>query len=451
MNNEVTINITGLTHQGEGVGRLPDGLAVFVPGVVPGEMAQVKIIQRKKNFARAKLLHILQATADRCQPECSVFSECGGCTLQHVNYQAQLTYKRQQVVDNLTRIGKLSEVNVESTLGMDNPWHYRNKVHFQVQQINGGIRLGYFEQGSHHFLPLTPHYCQLVDEDLNDTAKQVEMILNKHKVSVYNWRTKSGLLRHVLLRKAVATDQIMVVLVTGRGSWYNQKLIAADIQKLQPKVVSVIRNINKASNRVVLGDENITLAGQATITDKLANLYFEISPNSFYQVNPVQTQLLYQKALEYAELNGNEKVLDAYCGIGTIALFMAGHAKEVMGLEVVPQAVENAKENAARNGVSNAEFYQGEVERMLPLMYKEGYRPGVVVLDPPRKGCEPEVLQTITQMQVPRIVYVSCDSSTMSRDIAYLHENGYQARKVQPVDMFPHTAHVETVVLMSRK
>lgn len=449
MTNEVTVSITGLTHQGEGVGRLPDGLAVFVPGVVPGERAQVQITQRKKNYARAKLLTIVEQTAERCQPECHVYSDCGGCVLQHINYQAQLAHKRQQVSDSLSRIGKIQDVNVQPTIGMDNPWHYRNKVHFQVQQINGAIQLGYFEQGSHNFLPIRPHYCQLVDQELNETAEKVELILNKHKVPVYNWRTKSGLLRHVLLRKAVATGQIMVVLVTNKGSWYNQKVIAADIQKLQPKVVSVVRNINNASDRVVLGEENTTLIGQPTIMDSLADLKFEISPNSFYQVNPIQTLQLYKKAVEYAGLSGNEKVLDAYCGIGTIALFMASKVKEVVGLEVIPQAIENAKENATRNNITNAEFYQGEVERLLPLMYKEGYKPDVVVLDPPRKGCEPEVLKTIIQMQVSKIVYVSCDPGTMSRDAAYLHENGYRVKDVQPVDMFPHTGHVETVMLLT--
>lgn len=450
MNQKVTVNITGLTHQGEGVGRLPDGLAVFVPGTIPGEQAVIQVEQRKKNFARARLVQIVKQTDERCRPQCGAFADCGGCGLQHINYTAQLKYKTRLVEDNLRRIGKLTDIKVQPTLGMANPKHYRNKVHFQLQEVDGRIALGYYRQGSHQFLPLTEP-CLLVDQALNETAKTIERLLNTYPAPVYNWQTKRGLLRHVVLRKGLAGGEIMAVIVTAGGKWAEEKQFAAALQKAQPQVVSVVRNINKAKGRVVMGEENITLAGKPTITDWLGDLRFEISPNSFYQVNPRQTLVLYRKAAEYAGLTGKESVIDAYCGIGTIALFIARHAREVIGLEVVPQAVEDARKNARHNGISNAEFYQGEVERLLPLLQQEGYRPDVVILDPPRKGCDEQSLAALAKMAVPRIVYVSCDPGTLSRDLAYLTSNGFSVKEVQPVDMFPYTSHVECCALLIKK
>lgn len=445
------IKITDLNHQGEGVGRLQEGIAVFVPGALPGEQVEIEVTQRKKNYASGKLLGVMEASTERHQPQCSIYNGCGGCAFQHANYQAQLQYKRNLVQQNLTRIGKLETVTVLPTLGMKDPWHYRNKVHFQVQQVDGQLRLGYFAQGSHDFKPLTSESCGLVDKDLNQVASEIETILNKYKVPVFHWRSKKGLLRHVVLRKAQATGQIMVVFVTSNAHWPRVKQMAIEIQQQLPNVVSVIRNINQSSSRVVMGDKNITLAGESVIMDKLGDVKFAISPNSFYQVNPSQTSVLYQKALEDAGLTGQEKVLDAYSGIGTIALFAAKGAKEVVGLEMVPQAVQDAKENAARNGITNAEFYQGEVERLLLLMKQEGYQPDVVILDPPRKGCDQVALETLAAMQVPKIVYVSCNPATLARDVAYLHQQGYNVGPVQPVDMFPWTSHVECVILMQRR
>ncbi|MBM7854002.1 23S rRNA (uracil1939-C5)-methyltransferase [Desulfohalotomaculum tongense] len=450
-NQNITIDITGLTHKGEGVGRLPDGMAVFVPGAVPGEKAAVQVVRRKKNYAHARLLDIIAQADERCRPQCAVYGRCGGCTLQHIEYQAQLRYKTGQVKDSLSRIGKLKDVKVLPTLGMERPWHYRNKVHFQVQEINGRVTLGYFEQGSHCLLPLSAHRCLLVDDELNEAAKTVEELLNKYRVPVFNWQNKRGLIRHVVLRKGAVTGEVMVVLVTGSGRWDEENRLAREIQHIHPRVASVVRNINQSGSRVVMGEKNKTLAGKPTITDRLGRLKFNISPNSFYQVNPAQTLVLYNKAREYAGLTGKEKVLDAYCGIGTIALFMAGCAGEVMGLEIVPEAVKDAEENAKENGIDNVEFYQGEVERLLPLLSREGYRPDVVVLDPPRRGCGREVLSVLAEMKVPGIVYVSCDPGTLARDLSYLNSNGFEIKEVQPVDMFPQTAHVECVVKIEKK
>lgn len=450
MNQELVIDITGLTHQGEGVGRLPDGQAVFVPGTVPGEKAMVEIYQRKKKYARAKLLHIVEQARDRCQPRCNTFNSCGGCSLQHINYYAQLEHKTQLVKDNLSRIGKLSDVQVSNTLGMDYPWHYRNKVHFHVQMDNNRVTLGYFEQGSHSFITLLPHHCLLIDKGLNETAKTVEELLNKYNLLAYDWKHKRGLVRNIMLRKGSATGEIMVVIITSGGKWVGEHDFALELNKVHPQVVSVMKNINKGSNRLIMGGETINLFGKSTITEYLGSLKFDISANSFLQVNPEQTVKLYDKAAEYAGLTSKESVLDAYCGIGTIALYLAPRAKEMLGLEVVPQAVTDAKNNAQINGIKNVQFHQGEVERLLPLLKNEGYCPDVVILDPPRRGCGQEALDALIEMKAPKIVYISCDPSTLARDLAYLSPGGYIVKEVQPVDMFPHTGHVESVALMSR-
>ncbi|WP_031513608.1 23S rRNA (uracil(1939)-C(5))-methyltransferase RlmD [Desulfofalx alkaliphila] len=453
MNKEVYIEITGLTHQGEGIGRLPNGQAVFVPGTVPGEKVLVKVNRSKKKFARASLVQVVESAAQRCRPKCSgVHHGCGGCVLQHIDYQAQLHHKTQLVTDSLTRIGKLEGVKVHPTIGMKHPWHYRNKVHFQVQQVDDKLAIGYYEQGSHNFLPLSSNNCLLLDENLNDIAGTLEQLLNKYNLSAYHWWKKQGLVRHLVLRRAIYTGEIMVVVVTTGDRWDSQGQFAEELRSKHTNVVSVVRTINNSSNRLAMGEENIVMAGKKTITERLGPLEFDISANSFFQVNPQQTMVLYQEVLKYAALTGQEKLLDAYCGIGTIALYLAGSAKEVTGIEVVPQAVANARQNARRNGINNVEFFQGEVERLLPLMSSEGYRPEVVVLDPPRKGCDKQALEAVIQMAPAKIIYVSCDPGTLARDLAYLVEEGsYRVIEVQPVDMFPQTRHVETICLMSRK
>ncbi|MDF9407351.1 23S rRNA (uracil(1939)-C(5))-methyltransferase RlmD [Pelotomaculum isophthalicicum JI] len=454
----VEVGITGLTHDGDGVGRYL-GIPVFVPLTVPGDKVLAEISEVKKNFARGRLKLICTGSLWRRDPVCPAFTICGGCRLQQMDYEEQLSRKTRMVKDSLTRIGHLPEVEVKETIGMKYPWHYRNKASYHVEERQGKVSLGFYEKGTHRLVynsgeegvARSGPECLLVDKDINKAAAVIETILNKHRVQVYNHRQRRGLLRQVILRKASATGECMAVFVTGPGEWPEEKDIAADLSEQLPALSSLIRNIHQGPEGIELGLENRLLTGQKYITDYIENLAFRISPASFYQVNPRQTPVLYHKALEYAGLNGGEIVVDAYSGAGTIALFLAGHAGMVYGLEVVPEAVEDARENAVLNGIKNVEFRRGEVEKLLPAMASQGLHPGVVVLDPPRRGCGIAALEAVEEMETPRVVYVSCDPGTLARDLGCLAGKGYRIEEVQPVEMFPWTPHVETVCLMSRK
>ena len=446
----VSLDIGGLTHNGQGVGRCR-GLAVFVPGAVPGDSVQAQITVLKKNYAVGRLLEVSVPSSSRREPECTRFGKCGGCRLQNVDYREQLSIKTSLVRDSLSRIAGLGEVVVRETIGMENPWHYRNKAHFQVEERAGDFKLGFYEEGSHSLSAIFEGEgatgCLLVDEDINRAAAAIEALLNRHGRG-----TPGRFFRHVVLRKGFYTGEIMAVLVTCSGDWPGQESFAEEMVRAEGRLVSLVRNINDGPPGLILGRENIILAGRGYITDQLGDLSFIISPASFYQVNPVQTLVLYRKALEYAGLNspGNLTVLDAYSGVGTIALFMSGQARRVVALEVVPEAVEDARRNAGLNGLDNIEFYTGEVEKLLPSLAQGGLRPDVAVLDPPRRGCGPEVPEAVSEMTVPRLVYVSCDPGTLARDLGRLAALGYRVEEVQPVDMFPWTHHTEVIILLQR-
>lgn len=448
------VRIDGITHAGEGVGRC-QGFAVFVPGTVPGDLVQAEVIDLKKNYARTRLIQVTEQSPYRRKPECTHFAGCGGCRLQHVEYSELLRIKKELVRDSLSRLAGLDGVKVCDAIGMACPWHYRNKANFQVEERNNRYILGFYEEGSHRLAEsFRSDYsegpaCLLVDRELNEVAEVIEKLMNKHGAKIEN-NTNKSFFRYVVLRKGFHTGEVMVVFVTRSGKWPKEKDLVAELMSLRPGLASVVRNINDGPAGVILGRETRLLAGRDYIIDRLGGLQFRISPASFYQVNPVQTLALYQKALDYAALNGTETVLDAYGGIGTIALYLAGQARKVYGLEVVPAAVEDARKNAALNKITNAEFMVGEVEKVLPALVAKGFRPEVVVLDPPRRGCGREALEAVVEMRTPRVVYVSCDPGTLARDLAYLTGNGYLVEEAQPVDMFPWTAHVECVVLMSR-
>lgn len=450
---KIHLQINGITHAGDGVGRY-HGLAVFVPGTVPGDTVLAEVEDLKKNYARGRLLEIRERSPGRRVPECAHFSACGGCRLQHVDYGEQLRLKTGLVRDSLARIAGLGEVTVLDTAGMSCPWHYRNKVHFQVKRHDGRYELGFYEEGSHTLVAFFKEGncinqgCLLVDRELIEVGSVVENLLNKHGSVVFPQKQDGRFFRHVVLRKGFYTGEVMVVLVTGSGEWPQEKAFVRELLSLRPDLASVVRNINDGPLGVVLGRENRLLAGRETIIDRLGHLNFRISPFSFYQVNPAQTLFLYQKALEYAAPTGGETVVDAYSGIGVIALFLAGYAKKVYGLEVVSEAVEDARNNAVLNKIKNVEFQAGEVERRLPALAAQGLRPDVVVLDPPRRGCGREALEAVAEMRVPRVVYVSCDPGTLARDLGHLAGKGYRVIEVQPVDMFPWTHHTETACLL---
>ncbi len=450
---KVILQVNGLTHAGEGVGR-HNGMAVFVPGTAPGDTVLVAITDIKRNYARGRLLEILARSPHRCQPECAIYGSCGGCQLQHVAYAEQLRLKTVLVKDSLARLAGLDDVLVLPAAGMDYPWHYRNKAVFHLQEGGGGYELGYYEEGSR---TLTDFFkesesaaagCLLVDRDLNGAAAFIKKLLNKYggPAGVKHGR----FFRHVVLRKAFASGEIMAVLVTGSGRWPGEIDFAGELMSGYPRLASVVRSINDNPSGAVLGSWNDTLAGRDYIMDQMGGLKFRISPSSFYQVNPAQTLVLYEKVLAYAGLTGAETVVDAFSGVGTIALFLAGQSKKVYGLEVVARAVEDARGNADLNKISNVEFIAGAVEKRLPELAALGLRPDVVVLDPPRAGCGREALDAVAKMRPLRVIYVSCDPGTLARDLGYLNGRGYRVLEVQPVDMFPWTRHVECVTLMSR-
>lgn len=466
---ELTIEDIGVS--GEGIGKV-DGYTLFVKDTVIGDVVRVKIMKAKKNYGYARLMDIIKPSKDRVEPACPIARQCGGCQIQAMNYNAQLKYKQKLVKDNLLRISGLTEgVDYEmcEILGMDTPFRYRNKAQYPVgEDKDGNIVMGFYAGHTHSIIACPDDDCMLGHRDNAFILNAVKEWMKEYRVRAYNENIHKGTVRHVLIRTGYHTDEVMVCLVT-------KKMLrkeAADglvkaIQKLKLNVASLVVNINKEDTNVILGKECITLYGRPYIEDYIGDIKFQISPLSFYQVNPKQTEVLYNKALEFAGLKGNESVWDMYCGIGTISLFLAKKAGKVYGVEIVPQAIEDAKNNAKINNIDNAEFFVGKAEEVVPAFYKKQTgvqsdndstdskeydmtRPDVVVVDPPRKGCDKKLLDTIVSMTPDRIVYVSCDSATLARDLKLLVEYGYKVEKVQPVDQFGNTVHVETVCLLSK-
>ena len=446
-NDVLELEITGMTHEGLGVGRA-DGFAIFVQGAIDGEKVRAKIIKVLKNYAVARIEEFIEKSPYRKEPFCPVYKRCGGCSLQHMSYEKTLAFKRQVVIDNLTRIGGLGNIAVKKTIGMDKPYNYRNKAQYPVGEGKSGPISGFFAKHSHEII--ASDTCD-IQHPVSDKAKKAVLeYMRRYSVPAYNEVTGQGLIRYVATKTGFYTGETMVIIVATRSKIPHTRELVSMLKKEIPGLESVVLNVNSKRGNVILGEENITLYGNSTITDRLGSLYFEISPLSFYQVNPVQTEILYSKAIEYAGLTGTETVFDLYCGIGTISHFAAQKAKKVIGVEVVPEAVEAARRNAVRNNIVNTEFHVGEAEEIVPQLYEKGIRADVVMVDPPRKGCDEKLLKTLVDMSPQRIVYVSCNPSTLARDLKYLTANGFEVKEVQPVDMFPWTYHVECVVLMSR-
>ena len=439
MNEIYQVNIVSLNSNAQGVGRLED-FTVFVEGALPDEIVKIKIVEVKKNYAVGDLLEIIKSSAERIEPRCSIYSECGGCQLQHLSYNAQLKWKRRQVVDALKRIGKI-DVTVKDTIGMSDPWRYRNKMQFPVGRTKSKIQIGCFAKSSHKVIDTDS--C-LIQRPQNDEILQaVRKVSDKFKVSVYDEDRHRGVLRHVMGR--VGLNETMLVLVTATEKLPNEKTIIRALRNELPNITSIQQNIQMQHNNVILGRETKILYGKRTIKDKIGKLEFNISARSFFQVNTVQAEKLYQTALNFADLKGHEVVIDAFCGTGTITLFLAKHAKFAYGIEIVSSAIADAKLNARLNNVRNAQFITGDATAILP---KLGVKPDVMVLDPPRAGCDEKFLLTIAKLKPSKVVYVSCNPATLARDLNILESNGFKTQIVQPVDMFPFTSHVEAVALV---
>lgn len=448
-NDVVTVRIEDMGTDGEGIGKV-DGYTLFIKDALIGDVVEAKLMKVKKNYGYARLMNIITPSPDRVEPKCPVYRQCGGCQIQALDYPAQLKFKERKVQGNLERIGGFTDILLEPIIGMENPYHYRNKAQFPVgTDKNGEIVTGFYAGRTHDIIPNTRCY---LGAEVNEEILQVVLeYMKKYSVSAYNETTGKGLVRHVLIRNGFTSGEVMVCIVVNGKKLPRAEKLVDELIKIEG-MTSITLNVNEKRTNVILGEEVRLLWGTTFIQDNIGDITYRISPLSFYQVNPVQTRRLYETALEYADLKGEETVWDLYCGIGTISLFLAQKAKMVYGVEIVPQAIEDARENAELNGIDNAKFYVGKAEEVLPELYeREGIYADVIVVDPPRKGCDEKCLETIVKMQPDRVVYVSCDSATLARDLRYLCERGYEVKRGRACDMFPMTTHVETVCLLTKK
>ena len=453
-NDILEVKIDDIGVNGEGIGKV-DGYTLFVKDAIVADVVRVKLTKVTKNYAYARLMDIIEASPLRTTPMCPVARACGGCQIQEMDYKAQLIFKREKVKNNIERIAGIKDFTIHNTLGMESPVHYRNKAQYPVGlDKEGNIVTGFYAGRTHSIIPCDD--CIIGDEINGTILAVIKEHMKKYAISPYNEEIGKGLVRHILIRKGFKTSEIMVCIVVNGTKLPHSEELVTSLLEIEG-MTSISLNVNKAKTNVILGDKIIDLYGDGYITDYIGVVKFHISPLSFYQVNPVQTHVLYGKALEYAGLTGKETVWDLYCGVGTISLFLAKLARKVYGVEIIPEAIEDARNNAKLNNIENAEFFVGKAEEVVPSYYNEQREKGnearadVIVVDPPRKGCDERLLATMIKMQPKRIVYVSCDSATLARDLKFLTENGYEVKEVQPVDMFPHSVHVETVILLSRK
>ena len=441
-----TVSIEDMSEDGSGIGKL-DGYIWFIKDAVKGDVVEAKAMKMKKSYGFARLMRVITPSPDRIEPACPVARQCGGCQLQAMSYESQLKFKENKVYNNLRRIGGFTDIPFLPIMGMDKPWRYRNKAQFPFgRNKNGEIVTGFYAGRTHDIIPQED--CLLGVEENKKILESIKEYMIENHVAPYEEETHQGLIRHALIRKGFKTGELMVcVIINGKKLPHSEKLV----EKLCrfDGMTSISYSINTDKTNVILGKELVNLYGPGYITDYIGDVKYRISPLSFYQVNPVQTEKLYGTALEYAGLTGGEVVWDLYCGIGTISLFLAQKAKKVYGVEIVPQAIDDARENAKLNGLDNVEFFVGKAEEVLPEQYeKNKVYADVIVVDPPRKGCDEQCLNTIVTMAPKRVVYVSCDSATLARDLKMLCEKGYEVEKVRCCDMFGWTTHIETVCLL---
>ena len=442
------VKIESLTHDGLGVAKI-DGFPIFVTNALVGEEVNLKITLVKKTYAFGRAVDIFVTSPNRVTPPCKIYKQCGGCQVQHLDYQGQLQMKHDTVVNQFKRIGHIEDANILPTIGMEEPWRYRNKTQVPFGLNQGDVVAGFYQKRSHEIIDM--RHC-LIQTDISDEIiHEMRDICRQFKIAPYNEQNNTGILRHVIVRVGFKTDEVMVILVTRKEKIINLDRVVTRLTEKFPQIKVIAQNINPDITNAILGEQTNIIYGESYIYDEMNGIRFAISPRSFYQVNPIQTETLYSKAVEFAQLTGEEVVFDAYCGIGTITLFLAQHAKKVYGVEIIPEAIEDAKMNAKLNGFENAEFAVGKSEDVIPAWIKDGIKPDVIVVDPPRKGCDKTLLDTMIEAAPKRIVYVSCDSATLARDVKILIEGGYKLEVAQPVDMFPQTSHVEVVALLTRR
>lgn len=445
-NDELTVTITDLTYQGLGVAKV-DGYPLFVTGALPAERVVIHVTKVQKNFGYARVVWWETTSPDRTAAPNKVLTQTGIAPLAHLSYAAQLRFKRKLITDLLQKAHL--EIEVAPVMGMDDPWHYRNKAQVPVREVDGHLRTGFYRQRSHQFVPVTDYGIQ--DERIDAILQVVCTVCDLYKVPAYDEEHHRGVLRHIMVRRGYYSHEVMVVLVTRTRKLPHAQEIAAQIMQRCPDVVGVMHNVNPKRTNVIMGETTTVLAGQPTIADELNGVRFAVSAQSFYQVNPQQTERLYATAVERAHLTPEMTAVDAYCGIGTITLTVARHVKHVYGVEVVPEAIKDARRNAALNGITNATFAVGTAQEWMAKWADQGIRPDVVFVDPPRKGLTPDLIASIAQMAPQRVVYVSCNPATLVRDLQQFMQKGYRvSAPIQPVDQFPQTVHVESVTVLER-
>ena len=441
--------IHDLSHDGLGIARI-DGFLTFVKDALPGERVVVKITSAKKNYAHGEAIEIIKKVATRTVAPCPLFEQCGGCQIQHMTYDAQLAFKKEMVIKNMEKFGKIQNPPVQNVIGMDDPWRYRNKTQVPFGMDDSGkVVAGFYKSRSHEIIDMPS--CLVQTEVADEIIEEVKKFVETNGILVYNESTHSGILRHVVIRVGFETDEIMVIFVTNGQTLPKQDQLCELLCQKFPQIKSIAHNVNEKETNVIFGDETEIIHGSPYIKERLDGLDFLISPRSFFQINPIQTKKLYRLATEFAAVNRDDVVFDAYCGTGSITLFLARQGGHVYGVEIVEDAIKDANLNAKENGIENVTFEVGKSETVIPRLIEEGIRPNVIVVDPPRKGCDIVLLDAMIKAKPERIVYVSCDSATLARDVAILVDGGYALDVVQPVDMFPQTSHVECVALMSRK
>ena len=445
-NDYFDINITDIGINGEGIGKI-DNFTIFDEGALPNEKVNIKIIKVKKNYGYGKLIKVITPSPYRKEPICKYFNKCGGCNLLHLDYNQQLNIKSKFIQSNLKKIAKIEDIKVPVAIGMDNPFNYRNKASFPIN-FTDKINIGFYKPRSHNIINIDN--CIIQNPINNIIIEKTREFIKESNISIYDENSGKGDLRHIVTRVANKTNEILICLVINNNKFLYKDLLIKKFKNI-PNLDSIVINYNTNKNNVILGDKIENIFGKGYIIDYIKDLKFNISPLSFYQVNPIQTELLYEKALQFCNLTGDEIVFDAYCGIGTISLFLAKNCKKVYGIEIVPDAIKNAKENAKINNITNAQFFVGKSEDIIPkLIFEENIYPDVIVVDPPRKGCDIALLDAIAKTNIKKLVYVSCDNATLARDINYLSNFGFKLDKIQPVDMFCMTTHIECVALITK-